>query len=173
MKGREIAHAARNFKEKGSGARSSLAPTGWGDGGGGTTREMIAEAARLRDLEGSAKVEWTKPADFFTEAEAEYRRQHQDPQVWVGELYLELHRATLTTQARTKQGNRRSENLLREAEQWAATAAVRAGFSYPYADLDRIWKEVLTHQFHDILPGSSIAWVHRETRPRTRRRPRS
>ena len=159
MKGREIAHAARNFKEKGSTARSSLAPTGWGDGGGGTTREMIAKAARLRDLEGSAKVEWARPADFFAKAEAEY----QDPQVWVGELYLELHRATLTTQVGTKQGNRNSENLLREAEQWSATAAVRAGFDYPYAALDRIWKEVLTHQFHDILPGSSIAWVHRET----------
>jgi len=159
MQGSQIAHAARNFKEKGSAARSSLAPTGYGDGGGGTTREMIAKAARLRDLEGSATVEWTKPADFFAKAEAEY----QDPQVWMGELYLELHRATLTTQAGTKQGNRRSENLLREAEQWSATAAVRAGFGYPYADLDRIWKEVLTHQFHDILPGSSIAWVHRET----------
>ncbi|MBR7829039.1 alpha-mannosidase [Actinospica sp. MGRD01-02] len=159
MKGREIAHAARNFKEKGSTARSSLAPTGWGDGGGGTTREMIAKAARLRDLEGSAKVEWTRPADFFAKAEAEY----QDPQVWMGELYLELHRATLTTQVGTKQGNRRNENLLREAEIWAATAAVRAGHAYPYAELDRLWKEVLTHQFHDILPGSSIAWVHRET----------
>ena len=162
MKGREIAHAARNFKEKGSAARRSLAPTGWGDGGGGTTREMIAKAARLRDLEGSAKVVWERPADFFAKAEAEY----QDPQVWMGELYLELHRATLTTQVGTKQGNRRSENLLREAELWAATAAVRAadtGYAYPYAELDRIWKEVLTHQFHDILPGSSIAWVHRET----------
>ncbi|HET9168596.1 MAG TPA: glycoside hydrolase family 38 C-terminal domain-containing protein [Actinospica sp.] len=159
MQGREIAHAARNFKEKGSTARSSLAPTGWGDGGGGTTREMIAKAARLRDLEGSAKVEWTRPADFFAAAEAEYR----DPQVWMGELYLELHRATLTTQVGTKQGNRRSENLLREAEIWAATAAVRTGHAYPYAALDRLWKEVLTHQFHDILPGSSIAWVHRET----------
>jgi alpha-mannosidase len=158
MKGHEIAHAARNFKEKGTGARRSLAPTGWGDGGGGTTREMIAKAARLRDLEGSARVAWEKPADFFAKAEAEY----QHPPVWVGELYLELHRATLTSQARTKQGNRRSENLLREAELWAATATVRAGAGYPYAELDRLWKTVLTHQFHDILPGSSIAWVHRE-----------
>jgi alpha-mannosidase len=82
----------------------------------------------------------------------------------VGELYLELHRATLTSQARTKQGNRRSEHLLREAELWAATAAVRTGFAYPHGDLDRIWKTVLLHQFHDILPGSSIAWVHREAR---------
>ncbi|MGW6158626.1 glycoside hydrolase family 38 N-terminal domain-containing protein, partial [Streptomyces sp. NPDC055144] len=159
MKGGEIAHAAKNFKDKGV-ARHSLAPTGWGDGGGGTTREMVAKAARLRDLEGSAQVVWETPEEFFKKAEAEY----PNPPVWVGELYLELHRATLTSQARTKQGNRRSEHLLREAELWAATAAVRAEFPYPYAELDRIWKTVLLHQFHDILPGSSIAWVHREAR---------
>ncbi|MFE4867877.1 alpha-mannosidase [Streptomyces sp. NPDC056682] len=158
MKGSEIAHAARNFKDKGV-ARHSLAPTGWGDGGGGTTREMIAKAARLRNLEGSARVVWERPAEFFEKAEAEY----PNPPVWVGELYLELHRATLTSQAKTKQGNRRSEHLLREAELWSATAAVRdAEFAYPHAELDRIWKTVLLHQFHDILPGSSIAWVHRE-----------
>ncbi|NUK06919.1 alpha-mannosidase [Streptomyces lunaelactis] len=157
MKGSEIAHAAKNFKDKGV-AKHSLAPTGWGDGGGGTTREMVAKAARLRDLEGSATVRWETPADFFTKAEAEY----PNAPVWVGELYLELHRATLTSQAKTKQGNRRSEHLLREAELWAATAAVRTGFPYPYEQLDRVWKTVLLHQFHDILPGSSIAWVHRE-----------
>ncbi|GGI98760.1 alpha-mannosidase [Streptomyces brasiliensis] len=159
MRGSEIAHAVRNFKDKGH-ARHSLAPTGWGDGGGGTTREMIAKAARLRDLEGSATVVWETPQKFFEKAEAEYAH----PPVWVGELFLELHRATLTSQARTKQGNRRSEHLLREAELWAATAAVRTGFPYPYEELDRIWKTVLLHQFHDILPGSSIAWVHREAR---------
>ncbi|GAA2458277.1 alpha-mannosidase [Streptomyces glaucus] len=159
MTGGEIAHAARTFREKGA-ARHSLAPTGWGDGGGGTTREMVAKAARLRDLEGSPTVVWETPAQFFAKAEAEYA----DPPVWVGELYLELHRATFTSQARTKQGNRRSEHLLREAELWAATAAVRTGFPYPYQELDRIWKTVLLHQFHDILPGSSIAWVHREAR---------
>ncbi|MER7837140.1 glycoside hydrolase family 38 C-terminal domain-containing protein [Streptomyces sp. NPDC096040] len=159
MKGSELAHAARNFKDKGQ-ARHSLAPTGWGDGGGGTTREMVAKAARARNLEGSPTVVWETPQEFFKKAEAEY----PDPPVWVGELYLELHRATLTSQARTKQGNRRSEHLLREAELWAATAAVRTGFPYPYEELDRIWKTVLLHQFHDILPGSSIAWVHREAR---------
>ncbi|MEU1010799.1 glycoside hydrolase family 38 C-terminal domain-containing protein [Streptomyces sp. NPDC005890] len=159
MKGSELAHAARNFRDKGR-ARHSLAPTGWGDGGGGTTREMVAKAARLRDLEGSPAVVWETPRAFFEKAEAEY----PEPPVWVGELYLELHRATLTSQAKTKQGNRRSEHLLREAELWAATAAVRTGFPYPYEELDRIWKTVLLHQFHDILPGSSIAWVHREAR---------
>ncbi|MFJ9413166.1 alpha-mannosidase [Streptomyces sp. NPDC101227] len=157
MAGGEIAHAARNFKDKGV-ARHSLAPTGWGDGGGGTTREMIAKARRLRDLDGSATVRWEKPADFFAKAEAEYPHAP----VWVGELYLELHRGTLTSQARTKRGNRRSEHLLREAELWSATAAVLTQHPYPYEELDRIWKTVLLHQFHDILPGSSIAWVHRE-----------
>ncbi|MEV7142463.1 alpha-mannosidase [Streptomyces tauricus] len=159
MKGSEIAHAANNFKDKGI-ARHSLAPTGWGDGGGGTTREMVAKAARLRDLEGSATVVWEAPEKFFEKAEAEY----PNAPVWVGELYLELHRATLTSQAKTKQGNRRSEHLLREAELWAATAAVRTKFTYPHEELDRLWKTVLLHQFHDILPGSSIAWVHREAR---------
>ncbi|RAG85521.1 alpha-mannosidase [Streptacidiphilus pinicola] len=159
MRGRQIAHAANNFKEKGVATRS-LAPTGYGDGGGGTTREMVAKAARLRNLEGSATVRWEAPAEFFDRAEAEY----PNPPVWVGELYLELHRATLTSQAQTKRGNRRSESLLTEAELWAATAAVRAGVPYPYQELDRIWKTVLLHQFHDILPGSSIAWVHREAR---------
>ncbi|MFI1970915.1 alpha-mannosidase [Streptomyces cinnamoneus] len=157
LSGAEVAHAVRNFQEKG-GATRSLAPTGWGDGGGGTTREMLARAKRLADLEGSARVVFEKPSAFFEKAHAEYPHAP----VWVGELYLELHRATLTSQARTKQGNRRCEHLLYEAELWAATAAVRTGFPYPYEALDRLWKTVLLHQFHDILPGTSIAWVHRE-----------
>ncbi|THA82189.1 glycoside hydrolase family 38 C-terminal domain-containing protein [Streptomyces sp. A0592] len=158
--GAQMAHAARNYREKGRGSRS-LTPFGWGDGGGGPTREHLARARRQRDLEGSPRVEIERPDAFFEKARAEY----EDAPVWAGELYLELHRGTYTSQAKTKQGNRRSESLLREAELWAATAAVRvAGYAYPYEDLERIWKTVLLHQFHDILPGSSIAWVHREAR---------
>ncbi|PZS19565.1 MAG: alpha-mannosidase [Pseudonocardiales bacterium] len=157
VSGAEVAHAARNFSDKGV-AGTSLLPFGWGDGGGGPTREMLARVARLRDLDGSARVSIEAPADFFARAEAEYA----DAPVWVGELYLEMHRGTYTSQARTKQGNRRSEHLLREAELWCATAAVRTGAEYPYPALDRIWKLVLLQQFHDILPGSSIHWVHRE-----------
>lgn len=157
--GREMAKLVRNFQEKGR-ARRSLVPFGYGDGGGGPTAEMLARARRLRDLDGSARVQIEKPADFFAKAQAEY----PNPPVWVGELYLELHRGTYTSQAKTKQGNRRSEHLLREAELWAATAAVRTGHPYPHERLDRLWKTVLLHQFHDILPGSSIAWVHREAR---------
>ncbi|MFB8140702.1 alpha-mannosidase [Streptomyces parvus] len=158
LSGADIGHTERNFRDKGA-ANRSLVPFGYGDGGGGPTREMLARADRLADLEGSAKVELEGPADFFTKAQQEYA----DAPVWVGELYLELHRGTLTSQLATKQGNRRCEHLLREAELWSATATVRAGQPYPYAALDRIWKTVLLHQFHDILPGSSIAWVHRET----------
>ncbi|MFB7307553.1 alpha-mannosidase [Streptomyces sp. NPDC056192] len=158
---RQLAHAEKNFADKGRATRS-LVPFGWGDGGGGPTREMLEKARRLRDLEGSPRVEIEKPSAFFAAAEEEYAEQAP---VWSGELYLELHRATYTTQAKTKQGNRRSEHLLREAELWATAAALRApGYAYPYETLDRVWKTVLLHQFHDILPGSSIAWVHREAR---------
>ncbi|MGJ5751891.1 alpha-mannosidase [Streptomyces puniciscabiei] len=156
--GEEMSRAVRNYAEKG-GATRSLAPFGWGDGGGGPTREIMERARRLRDLEGSPKVVVEHPDAFFAKAREEY----PDAPVWVGELYLELHRATYTSQARTKQGNRRSEHRLREAELWATTAALHApGYAYPYEKLDRLWKTVLLHQFHDILPGSSIAWVHRE-----------
>jgi alpha-mannosidase len=158
FEGAELALAVRNYAEKGRGTRS-LAPFGYGDGGGGPTREMLEKARRLKDLEGSPKVVIEPPDEFFRAAEAEY----PDAPVWSGEMYLELHRGTFTTQARGKAGNRRSEHLLREAELWAATAAVRAGYPYPYEELDRLWKTVLLHQFHDILPGTSIGWVHRET----------
>ncbi|MFF4134071.1 alpha-mannosidase [Streptomyces mirabilis] len=156
--GKEMAHAVRNYQDKGRGT-TSLAPFGHGDGGGGPTREMMERARRLASLEGSAKVRVEHPDAFFATA----REEIPGDQVWSGELYLELHRATYTSQARTKQGNRRSEHRMREAELWATTAALNApGYSYPYEQLDRLWKTVLLHQFHDILPGSSIAWVHRE-----------
>ncbi|KTR53677.1 alpha-mannosidase [Curtobacterium oceanosedimentum] len=157
LSGEEVAKASRQFRENRL-ATGSIAPVGWGDGGGGTTREMTGTAKRLADLEGSAKVRWEHPDAFFDRAKSEL----SNPPVWVGELYLELHRATLTSQHQTKQGNRRCEQLLIEAELWAATAAARTGSAYPYDELDTLWQQVLLQQFHDILPGTSIAWVHRE-----------
>ncbi|MGZ2225504.1 alpha-mannosidase [Glutamicibacter nicotianae] len=157
LSGEEVAKASRQFREARV-TNNSIAPVGWGDGGGGTTREMTGKAKRLANLEGSAKVRWEHPNDFFDRAKAEL----PNPPVWVGELYLELHRATLTSQHQTKQGNRLTEQLLVEAELWAATAAVYTGADYPYEQLDELWETVLLHQFHDILPGTSIAWVHRE-----------
>lgn len=157
LSGAELAHAERSFREVG-GSSVSLIPFGWGDGGGGPTREMIAAAARVRSLEGSPKVEIDTPQAFFERVEREY----PNPPVWSGELYLELHRGSLTSQHHTKQGNRRSEHLLREAELWAATAAWREGAQYPYDDLERSWHDVLLNQFHDVLPGCSIAWVYQD-----------
>ena len=126
LSGRDLARAERNYAEHGKGT-VSLVPFGWGDGGGGPTREMLAAAHRTRSLEGSPAVRIDSPAAFFAEAADEYA----DLPVWSGEMYLELHRATYTTQARTKQGNRRSEHLLREAELWAATATVQTGARIP------------------------------------------
>jgi len=158
LSGNELDRASRQFREKGVASRS-LIPFGFGDGGGGPTREMLARARRTADLEGSPRVTVEPPRAFFEKAEEEYADRAP---VWVGELYLEIHRGTYTSQARTKQGNRRSEHLLREAELWSATADVRGLVDYPYAELRAAWDTVLLNQFHDILPGSSISWVHRE-----------
>ncbi|MGY1440085.1 alpha-mannosidase [Streptomyces reniochalinae] len=153
----DLARTERTFRQKGA-ARHVLGLYGWGDGGGGPTREMLAAAARKHDLDGSPRVRMDDPDSFFRAAEAEL----PTPPVWVGEMYLELHRGTLISQARSKRGNRHSEALLREAELWAATAALRSGAPYPYDALRRIWETVLLLQFHDILPGTSIAWVHQD-----------
>jgi alpha-mannosidase len=155
LSGEELARAQRQYNEKGA-ANLSLVPFGFGDGGGGPTREMLAAAERTRSLEGSPTVRIATPRAFFEEAEESY----PTPPVWSGELYLEFHRGTYTSQANTKQGNRRSEHLLREAELWATTASIRSAAEYPYDRLTAVWQTVLLNQFHDILPGTSIAWVH-------------
>ena len=156
LSGGELARAERQYSEKGF-SDLSLVPFGWGNGGGGPTREMLAAATRNRNLEGAPRVEIATPKAFFDAAVADY----PNPPIWSGELYLEFHRGTYTSQARTKRGNRRSEHLLREAELWSSTASVRGLAEYPYEELGQAWEIVLLQQFHDILPGSSIAWVHK------------
>ena len=114
---------------------------------------------RMRDLEGLPTISIESPAEFFAAAELDY----PDAATWVGELYFEMHRGTYTSQAKTKTGNRKTEILLGEVELWstlAASVAAEHGFEYPYDELEAAWREVLTLQFHDIIPGSSIAWVH-------------
>jgi alpha-mannosidase len=148
---RECAHASANFAEH-AWSDWSLVPFGHGDGGGGPTREMLERARRLVDLDGAPRLEIDSPAAFFDHVEREIAAGAPAP-VWRGELYFETHRGTLTSQVRTKLGNRRCERLLREVELWATTARI-------HVDVDEAWKDVLTQQFHDIIPGSSIAWVH-------------
>ena len=153
----DLHRGERRNKERGV-LDTSMLLYGFGDGGGGPTREMLAAAHRQHDLDGSPRVTLGTPPEAFRAFEAALPQ----PPVWSGEMYLEFHRGTYTSQIRTKQGNRRSEHLLREAELWASTAAVRYGetYAYPYEALERAWHTVLLQQFHDILPGSSIAWVY-------------
>ena len=80
--------------------------------------------------------------------------------MWVGELYLELHRGTYTSQAATKLGNRRAEFALRDAELWCSLAPAH---DYPGTEIEELWKLLLLHQFHDIIPGSGIHWVYDDT----------
>lgn len=151
----EVLGAERNFKEKGL-AKHSLLPYGYGDGGGGPVREMVERVRRFADLEGAPVVTHGTPAEFERAARAEH-----DPQVWSGELYLEFHRGIFTSLIDLKQGNRRSEAALQAAE-WLATLAAAGGSAYPAEQLEDLWRRLLVLQFHDILPGSSTAWVNRE-----------
>ncbi|MGB3733674.1 MAG: glycoside hydrolase family 38 C-terminal domain-containing protein [Ilumatobacter sp.] len=160
----EIAHSVRSFKEH-AWSDVSLMPFGHGDGGGGPTREMLERLRRLASMDPDVSIEVGSAGDFFAAVEHEEVRGADVP-VWRGELYFEMHRGTLTSQLRTKLANRRAERALFEAELWEATVGERPTAdvlervgSRPIAD---IWPDVLTQQFHDILPGSSIAWVHRD-----------
>jgi alpha-mannosidase len=155
MQPSQLAHAERNYADHGGGTMS-MAPFGYGNGGGGPTGEMMERYRRMRDLEGLPTVSIDSPADFFARAVPDY----PDAPTWVGELYFEMHRGTYTSQAKTKLGNRRTEVLLSEVELWSTLAASVTGADYPYDELEAAWRETLTLQFHDIIPGSSIAWVH-------------
>ncbi|HZP81862.1 MAG TPA: alpha-mannosidase [Chthonomonadaceae bacterium] len=154
MTPQELAYSVKNFREHDRATRS-LYLFGYGDGGGGPTVEMLENARRLADVEGMPTVTIEKAADFFQKA----REAAKDLPVWVGELYLELHRGTYTTQAANKYFNRKSEFALRDAE-FLSVIAPNGLADYPLALLDRAWKTVLLNQFHDIIPGSSIPEVY-------------
>jgi alpha-mannosidase len=175
----ELLYAVHNFKENDRATRS-LYIYGFGDGGGGPTTGMLEMAKRLEDFEGLPKVKLERVAEFLPKAATDAK----DLPVWVGELYLEMHRGTYTTQARNKRGNRKSEFLLRDAEFFDVVAepsgiprgalrpieTPRAVYDViakegrtPAAYLDRAWKLLLLNQFHDIIPGSSIHWVYRDS----------
>ncbi len=133
---------------------------GFGDGGGGPTREMLENADRSADLDGLPAVHLEPPDAFFERLEA----REDDLPVWAGELYLERHRGTYTSQARTKAGNRACERTLAAAELWSALRPPGSPAPvHDLRDLERAWTRLLVTQFHDILPGSSIRWVYDDT----------
>jgi alpha-mannosidase len=147
--------AEQNFSEKAD-LDEMMCLFGIGDGGGGPSEEIIERGLRMRDLEGCPKVRFGRADAFFERLE---KHREKLPE-WNGELYLELHRGTLTTQSRTKRGNRKLELALRELEYLLSLGAAA---DYPQDQLDALWKTLLIKQFHDIIPGSSIHWVYEQT----------
>ena len=136
-----------------------LLPFGYGDGGGGPTRDHVEYLLREKDLEGLPRVRIEGPVRFFEDMQQKGGPRH----TYVGELYFSAHRGVYTSQAAIKKGNRKSELTLREAEMWGSLAQLK-GAEYPLARMDAAWKKLLLNQFHDILPGSSIARVYEDAR---------
>ncbi len=132
---------------------------GYGDGGGGPTREMLETSKRMeKGIRGIPKVRQEFAGNYFEELEERVEGNKSLP-VWEGELYFEYHRGTYTSMGRNKRSNRRCEQLLMDAE----LLEVLTGTSEK-EEMDKIWRTVLLNQFHDILPGSSIAEVYEVTK---------
>ena len=145
----------RNFAGKRN-HPESLFSFGWGDGGGGPSEQMLENYARLKSFPAMPRLRMAHVDEFFDNLPEEGLPR------WTGELYLELHRGTLTTQARVKKLNREAEHRLLEAEAIATLAALHGG-EYQREELEAAWKTLLLNQFHDILPGTSIAEVYEVT----------
>jgi len=132
---------------------------GIGDGGGGPGAEHLERLTRQKNLNGICPVVQETAAHFL----AKWAKDAAQFPRWVGELYLERHQGTFTTNARNKWYNRKIECALRELE-WVLTLnLIQSHQSYPTKRLEKIWREVLLYQFHDILPGSSIKRVYDES----------
>ncbi|MDD5698904.1 MAG: glycoside hydrolase family 38 C-terminal domain-containing protein [Victivallaceae bacterium] len=151
----DLNKAQNNFREAGA-VDEFLSLFGIGDGGGGPRPDYIGRTLRLKDLEGCPKVTMGRADEFFARLNA----SRDKLETWNGELYLEKHQGTLTTQAKTKKCNRKLEFLLKHLEFLYSCLPVA---DYPAAALDKLWKILLINQFHDILPGSSVTRVYRET----------
>ena len=136
---------------------------GYGDGGGGPNRDMLEYGKRMNaGLYGCPKVQIEPALEFYKRLEKEVVGNRRLP-TWVGELYFEFHRGTLTSQAANKRSNRKIEIALHNLEALGAIAKLELGEEYDRDELTRIWKKVLLNQFHDILPGSSIRAVYDDT----------
>jgi alpha-mannosidase len=146
-----------NFRGKARHDETLLA-VGYGDGGGGVTPDMIARETQLRDFPALPAARWSRVDAFFTRAHETATRKALP--VWSGEIYLELHRATLTSQSGVKRKHRRAERSLIAAETLASLAALLGAGAPP--SLEPMWRVALKNEFHDILPGSSIREVYED-----------
>ncbi|GAM28490.1 hypothetical protein SAMD00019534_116660, partial [Acytostelium subglobosum LB1] len=140
-------------------ANESLLVYGHGDGGGGPTIEMIERLVKMPNTDGIPKVGLRSPHEFFERVKPDADKLY----TWVGELYFELHRGTYTTQAACKRGNRKGENFLHDVEALSSILELnnQAGFHYP--NIEHLWELLLLNQFHDVLPGSSIGMVYKDS----------
>lgn len=140
-----------------------LMPFGWGDGGGGPTREMLEAYDVMKDLPGLPRVKMKHIENFAGDLAA--RMEKEKLPVWDGELYFEYHRGTYTSQAFIKRANRKSEVLYHDIELFSALYDVLTGeAAYPSEALETNWKRICTNQFHDILPGSGIAEIYEDAK---------
>ncbi len=157
---RDIFGTWLNLQHKES-QRTLLMSYGYGDGGGGPTREMLENIGALESFPAMPQTRPGRVIDFFRQLEAESGDRLP---TWDGELYLEYHRGTYTTQSRNKRANRKSEFLLHDAECLAAMASlIDPDYRYPGAAFRKAWELVCLNQFHDIIPGSSITPVYTES----------
>ncbi|MDF2673486.1 MAG: alpha-mannosidase [Clostridiales bacterium] len=135
---------------------------GYGDGGGGPTKEMLENARRLKyGIPGCPRLEIGFEGEFFDRLN-EKAVNSKDLQKWVGELYLEYHRGTYTSMAKNKRYNRKSEILYQDAEM-LSTLSMLLGEEYQSEKLMNGWKTILLNQFHDIIPGSAIKQAYDES----------
>ncbi|MBN1992331.1 MAG: alpha-mannosidase [Anaerolineae bacterium] len=149
-----------NFQQK-EDQQELLMIFGYGDGGGGPTREMLENIREMAAFPATPRMRHGKAGDFFRKLEAQSGDRLP---TWNGELYFEYHRGTYTTQSRNKRANRKSEFLLHDAEFLATLAAwLDTNYQYPAGTLRQAWELVCLNQFHDIIPGSSITPVYTES----------
>ncbi len=135
---------------------------GYGDGGGGATPEMVENETIINQMPGLPTVKPTRVDDFFKQLHQTIAASTQPVPAWAGELYLEYHRGTYTSQARVKRENRALEYAMRALELRYTTAHVTRQVPYPTTELQDLWHLILRNQFHDILPGSAIHEVYED-----------
>ncbi len=139
---------------------TAMSMYGYGDGGGGPTRTMLERGRRLRNFPGLPKTEIGHVDDFFET----YKGHEDELPVWNGEMYYENHRGTFTSQAFVKKNNRKGEYLFTRGEMLSVFAEKLLGKEYPKEEIEKGWRILMTNQFHDILPGSSIHEVFEDCR---------
>lgn len=137
---------------------------GYGDGGGGVNRDMLENAQAIKKIPGLPQIRNEQAKDYFERLNQTLKENPRGGYlpVWDGELYLEFHRGTYTSQANNKKSNRTLEFMLRDAELLSVMSMIHGG-KYPAEELFQAWKILLRHQFHDIIPGSSIHEVYEDS----------